>query len=421
MSSEQPNDRREDALAIVRALVDAGHVAYFAGGCVRDALLGQQPKDYDVATSATPDAVRRLFRRAQGVGQAFGVVLVRIGSSQIEVATFRADGNYSDGRRPDEVRFSDEIDDAKRRDFTINGLFFDPLADRVIDHVGGQADLAARVLRAIGDPAARFSEDYLRLLRAVRFAARLGLTIEPATRDAIVANAPKLARIAPERIATELRTMLTAPSRASAAALLDQLGLTDVLLRGLGAHDVPRRSDRLLARLNADASFPIALAAYLVGANALDGSAAHTLATPSVRRIDAELRRSLRLSNDELSAIRTILNVGVLLTSPQMPRVAAIKRYLAQPSADDGRRFATTLVDDSRLCPRAVELERAFSDAASGDVAPPPFVTGDDLQSMGFAPGPAFKVALDAAYDAQLEGTVTSPAEARSLARAKLT
>src|SRR5688572_13668746 len=207
--SDQPpeiHSTRQDALAVVQRLRGAGHVAYFAGGCVRDLLLGLEPKDYDVATDAPPDRVRELFKRTQAVGQAFGVILVRVGRSQVEVATFRTDGTYLDGRRPSEVRFTTAEEDARRRDFTINGLFLDPMEnDRIIDYVGGQEDLAARRLRAIGDPAARFGEDHLRLLRAVRFAARFSLEIAPATAMAIESKASSLKGISPERIAEELR------------------------------------------------------------------------------------------------------------------------------------------------------------------------------------------------------------------------
>src|SRR5688572_28207686 len=252
-----PPCRREDALAVVQRLRGAGHVAYFAGGCVRDLLLGLEPKDYDVATDAPPDRVRELFKRTQAVGQAFGVILVRVGRSQVEVATFRAEGKYLDGRRPSEVRYTTAEEDANRRDFTINGLFLDPMprapnaaasspspsegegkgegerpanppspgtpgegrgegsspnamtADsphgQVIDFVGGLRDLNDRTLRAIGDPLVRFAEDYLRLLRAVRFAARFSLTIDPATAGAIHKRASLLVGISPERIADELR------------------------------------------------------------------------------------------------------------------------------------------------------------------------------------------------------------------------
>src|SRR5882724_7855964 len=200
---------REDALVVLKRLREAGHVAYFAGGCVRDLLLGAEPKDFDVATDAPPSRVQELFRNTQAVGAAFGVILVRQGGSQIEVATFRADAGYDDGRHPSKVRFTTAEEDARRRDFTINGLFLDPVGGQVIDYVRGQDDLRAGVIRAIGNATERFEEDSLRLLRAVRFAARLGFEIEPGTAAAIKAHAPQLKRISPERIADELRVMLT--------------------------------------------------------------------------------------------------------------------------------------------------------------------------------------------------------------------
>src|SRR5687768_2488329 len=224
---------REDALAVVRRLRDAGHVAYFAGGCVRDALLGLEPKDYDVATDAPPDRVRELFPRTQAVGAAFGVILVRQGRSQIEVATFRKDLAYADGRRPEGVVFSTAEEDAKRRDFTINGMFFDPIEEKVIDYVGGQRDAVDRVLRAIGLADERFAEDHLRLLRAIRFAARFGLTIEPSTREAIARNVPHLVRITPERVAEELRLSLTPVTRGRAWDMIRQYGIDAVVFRFL--------------------------------------------------------------------------------------------------------------------------------------------------------------------------------------------
>jgi poly(A) polymerase len=229
----RPRSDRDDALAVVRRLREAGHVAYFAGGCVRDQLLGLTPKDYDVATDAPPQRVRELFTRTDAVGAAFGVILVRHRRSQIEVATFRTDLEYRDGRRPEGVRFATAEQDAQRRDFTINGLFFDPLEDRVIDYVGGQADLEARVVRAIGEPDRRFEEDHLRLLRAVRFATRFRFKIDPATEDAIVRHAAQLARISPERIAEELLLILAPPGRTLAWALLEKYHLSAVVFRFL--------------------------------------------------------------------------------------------------------------------------------------------------------------------------------------------
>ncbi|MEI8197059.1 MAG: CCA tRNA nucleotidyltransferase, partial [Phycisphaerae bacterium] len=215
----------EFATTIVRRLQQAGHTAYFAGGCVRDQLLGRTPADFDVATSAHPEQVMTLFGRAQQVGVSFGVVLVRQKHQTVEVATFRTDGQYSDGRRPDNVQFTTAEVDAQRRDFTCNGLFFDPIAHQLHDFVGGQADIQARILRAIGRPEQRFAEDYLRMLRAPRFAAKLGFEIEPVTLQAIRIGAPNIRLISKERIGEELRMMLAHPARVRAAELLVATGL----------------------------------------------------------------------------------------------------------------------------------------------------------------------------------------------------
>ncbi|MGL4549960.1 MAG: CCA tRNA nucleotidyltransferase, partial [Gemmataceae bacterium] len=247
-----PKSEREFAVEVVRALQAAGHDALFAGGCVRDELLGHEPADYDVATAALPDDVIALFRRTVAVGAAFGVVEV-LGPRpfKVQVATFRRDGNYSDARRPDDVVFSTAEEDAKRRDFTINGMFLDPLAGRVIDFVGGRADLDAKVLRAIGDPAARFREDRLRLLRAVRMAARFGLSIDPDTRAAVQRMAAAVGDgVSAERVAEEFRKMLTDPNRVRAMRLLLELGLAAAvlpeLLPMLGLPQGPPRPDAVL-------------------------------------------------------------------------------------------------------------------------------------------------------------------------------
>ncbi|HXE52477.1 MAG TPA: CCA tRNA nucleotidyltransferase, partial [Tepidisphaeraceae bacterium] len=224
----RPKSTREDARAVVHRLRKAGHVAYLAGGCVRDLLLGLQPKDYDVATDAPPSRVRDLFSNTQAVGAAFGVILVRHRRSQIEVATFRAESGYQDGRHPSQVRFTTAQEDAQRRDFTINGLFLDPENNQVIDYVGGQDDLKARRIRAIGEPSHRFDEDSLRLLRAVRFSARFDFPIEPVTAAAIITHAAQLKRISPERIADELRLMLTPATRTSAWKILWDLKLVHI-------------------------------------------------------------------------------------------------------------------------------------------------------------------------------------------------
>ena len=336
----RPACTRDDATAVVRALRDAGHVAYFAGGCVRDLLLGHAPKDYDVATDAPPQRVRQLFRNTQAVGAAFGVILVRHGRSVVEVATFRTDGTYTDGRRPDTVTFATAEEDAKRRDFTINGLFMDPLdGDRVIDHVGGQADLSAGVIRAIGNPDERFAEDHLRLLRAVRFAARLGFRIDHPTQVAVVAHAVELRRIQPERIADELRRMLAGPNRPRAWTMLEWLGLNAQVFRHLPTDSppCPTNAESFVAGLAEPTSFGAVLAAAALEcrwrwAGQL-GDIRPWLTKGEVGRVVRATRQGLRISNDESADLEgTLLGAGAMLADPE-PGVAGKKRFLATPTA----------------------------------------------------------------------------------------
>lgn len=414
-----PPDRREDAEDVVRALRRAGHIAYFAGGCVRDELLGLVPKDYDVATDAPPDRVRTLFPRTQAVGAAFGVILVRHGRSIIEVATFRADEQYLDGRRPSGVRFTTAEEDAKRRDFTVNGLFLDPLdGDRVIDHVGGQADLAAKVLRAIGEPKHRFGEDYLRMLRAARFAARFELTIELQTRQAIVDHADRLAQISPERINDELQRMLTPPSRLRAWDLLWDLRLIPVIFRFLPERAAgPNDRAMLFPRLAVGASIspPLALAAaglcYRRQASA-QRLTRELLVSKEVATLARALRRALRLSNDDDDGVANVLRVHQLLADAEPP-VAVMKRFLAQSCSGESRLLLDALAEvEPPLAERVTWLRARLAELEKTDYAPPPLVTGDDLVAAGAVPGPAFKPALARAYDEQLEGRLTDKSEA---------
>ena len=424
---------REAALAICRRLAEAGHVAYFAGGCVRDELLGLHPSDYDVATDATPDRVRDIFgpRRTQAVGQAFGVMLVKEGRQQIEVATFRTDGDYSDGRRPDSVRFTNAAEDAQRRDFTINGLFRDPLAqaadpndDGVIDHVGGKRDLADNLLRCIGRPRDRFGEDYLRMLRAVRFTARFDLEIHVETAKALIDLSPRLAAISPERVGEELRKMLLPPTRGRAWQLLWETRLIDVILRTIPGESTPgghRPITREAAKIDRPIGVGLALAATAGDWFLQSGLAPAKLFSPQIADAAAKgLRRSLRLSNDQTQAVADALFAEPLLR-PDPPSVATMKRFLARPGSRDARfllHVAGTLDDD--LQARVHWLESSFRQFDPARLAPDPLVTGDDLIQAGVAPGPSFKRALDAAYDAQLDGRATDQPAALAIAMASL-
>lgn len=405
------SEARESAMNVVDRLRGAGHVAYFAGGCVRDRLLGLTPKDYDVATDAEPGIVRKLFPHSQAVGAAFGVILVRFAGHQIEIATFRADGTYSDGRRPDAVRFTGAEEDAKRRDFTINGLFEDPLEGKVIDFVGGQADIAAKVLRAIGNPADRFAEDHLRLLRAVRFAARFDLSINPPTESAIKSLAPMIRRIAPERVGEEVRRMLTAPPpvRTRAWHLLRHLGLLPEILRFVPCADRPELP--VFEHLDGDhPSVALACAAML-----LEESEPNSLRDKKpITRSVAGLRQSLRLSNDESEAIEAILLNLATVLPPASPTLAAQRRLLGSPTGSDSLTLLEALATAGTPIPTLANL-RAL---APQDNAPPPLITGDDLVALGLSPGPQFKTVLAQIYDAQLEGRLTSRQAALEMASA---
>ncbi|WP_428938510.1 CCA tRNA nucleotidyltransferase [Fontivita pretiosa] len=409
-SSRPPCDRA-DALAVLKRLRDAGYVAYFAGGCVRDELLGIQPKDYDVATDAPPQRVRELFSNTQAVGAAFGVILVRYRRSVVEVATFRRDDVYLDGRRPSKVHFATAEEDAKRRDFTINGLFLDPIENRVIDYVGGLEDLKRRLIRAIGDPNRRFDEDYLRMLRAVRFAARFGFEIEPATAEAIRTHAARLKEISPERIAEELRLMLTGPTRNAAWRMLNEFGLADVIFRFAPPADA--NTDVFTKLGDEPAPFGLVLAAALVSRCA---DPARLFDPKAAKAAARAMRQALRISNDEQTElIETLIGVGLVLNPPP-PTLARKKRFLARPTAPLSRRLMRALAESGYRRQQILELEREFDALLKADYAPPPLITGDDLTAAGLQPGRLFKRLLDEVYDAQLEGRVQTREQALELA-----
>jgi poly(A) polymerase len=431
---------RDFAVRVVQRLRDAGYQALWAGGCVRDELLGHVPKDYDVASDACPEQVRRLFRRTIAVGMAFGVVEVLgppsdAGLLKVQVATFRSDVSYSDGRHPDQVVFSSPQEDAQRRDFTINGMFFDPLENKLIDYVGGQADLQARILRAIGDPAKRFNEDKLRMLRAARMATRFQLTIDPATADAIRAMAPQIEVVSAERIADELRKLLVDPQRARGVNLLLDLGLVEAVLpellpmKGLpqGPPGAPT-SDlwdhvlRVLDLLGPKPSFPLALAALLhdVGKPRTVGR------TPDRytfyyhehvgRRMASDICLRLKLSNDERERIEWLVEKHQFLCDVQTMRQSKVKVTLNHPGI---RELLALHRADALASGRSTEhvdyCEKLLREWTMIDLNPPPLVTGHDLTALGLEPGPLFKRLLDAVREAQLEGTITTPKQALEL------
>jgi len=409
------------ALRIIQRLQAAGHVAYLAGGCVRDRIMGRVPKDFDVATSARPEQVLGLFPRGQQVGAAFGVILVVERNPvageprlQVEVATFRSDGTYSDGRHPDSVRFTTAEEDARRRDFTCNGLFLDPLAKgeadggQVHDFVGGRADIERKILRAIGDPEARFREDHLRMLRAVRFAARLGFTIESATRAAMVRHAGEIKGISRERIGEELRMILAHPSRGRAVELLVEVGLMGHIWPLVPMLTVPRFSPPLVAGLPEAGGVGGANRALGLAAMALDYSAALPVQGDAER-----LQQAFALANEEREEIAWLWEKRPVLLDQARWTRATLKRLLADPRWGD----LQALFGAEVRGPLAEELAAWVQKLRGEGVAPVPLVTGDTLIKLGVVPGPRFKKWLEELYDRQLEGELHSAEEAVAVAQ----
>jgi len=411
---------------IVRRLHEGGHVAYLAGGCVRDALLGIEPKDYDVATDARPERVRELLPRSKYVGEAFGVVLVREGDQAIEVATFRAEAGYSDNRRPDQVHFTDAEHDAQRRDFTINGLFADPLetdpdtaGDRIIDYVGGRADLNGKLIRAIGDPTERFGEDYLRMLRAVRFASRLAFELERKTAAAIVPLAKYLGQISRERIGQEVQAILMSPRPAAGAKLMQQLKLDGPAL-GEESQDLPVPT---LEAIDEEATYATRLAAWMIDRHAEVNESTGERTFQSIAmfcrhgsgRPQKRWRNALCLSNDRRDELRHVLALVSMAEQWEKMRTSLRKRLLAEEHWPQ----ALVLLRGLRLGEPVAQLEVESQPLLAEGVAPEPLVSGDDLIGMGLEPGPDFRRLLDGVYDAQLEGRVRSRDEALAWLKAQ--
>ncbi|NQV26198.1 MAG: CCA tRNA nucleotidyltransferase [Rhodopirellula sp.] len=409
---------------MVRWLTDAGYTALWAGGCVRDLLIGREPKDYDVATNARPEQVREVFgkKRTLSVGESFGVIVVLGPGSagQVEVATFRTDGCYVDGRRPETVVFSSPEEDAQRRDFTINGMFYDPLQKKVMDFVGGEHDLAAGVLRAIGDPRARMEEDKLRTLRAVRFAATFDFTLDAATANAVLSMADQISVVSAERIAQELRRMLVDQHRQRAIELCRDVGLLLQILPELESvvADEDRWSQLVKSlRLLIEPTFALALAVLLAAAIEDQSSAADPGRDVAAANLAAKVGRRLKLSNHEIDDAGWLLKHRHSLDDASGLPLSPLKRVLAQ-------RLAADLIALIRV--RSLAKDQPPNDALFCDeylrttdrdvLDPPPLISGDDLIKAGFQPGPQFKDVLDQVRDAQLELKIATPAEALQMA-----
>lgn len=426
----------EGAERVVRRLREAGHTALLAGGCVRDLLRGDLPKDYDIATDAAPERVQALFERTLLVGQEFGVCRVLLDGLTYEVARFRRESGYSDGRHPDEVTFCGPAEDAERRDFTINAMFWDPVEERVLDYVGGRRDLADRLIRAVGEPEQRFREDHLRLLRAVRLAARLQFEIEPRTRAAIRALAPLVTRVSAERLQQELRIILTDRDPAGALRLMDGLGMLGVVfpeiedMKGCeqpeNYHpegDVFVHTMLAVEKLGPHPDFELALATLLHDVGKPPASReAGPKRFPEHCRIGAEMAedicRRLRLSNRETERIRWLVERHLYFRHATEMRESTLKRLFAEPGfcqlAELHRVDALASwgnLDDYNF------IMRRRRSIPEEEREPPRLVTGDDLIGMGYEPGPLFGKVLKRVRDAQLEGEVSTPEEARAMAR----
>ena len=434
-----PHSLEIAARGIVQRLHDAGHVALYAGGCVRDRLMGVEPHDYDIATDARPEQVQALFRRTVAVGAHFGVIVVLDGSYEFQVATFRNDGQYLDGRHPTTVSFSTPEQDAERRDFTINGLFFDPLTDRLIDYVGGQRDLDARVLRAIGHPADRIREDRLRMLRAVRFATTLGFDLDGATWRAVCENARHIREVSAERIREELMKILLSPRRVRGFDLLDESGLFRAILPEIEAlkgceqppqfhpeGDVFKHTRIMLDLLPAQVSGPLVLAVLF-----------HDIGKPGTFTTDPDGRIRfnghdrlgaamtervmirLRFSRAEIDATVEAVANHMVFKDVQQMRVAKLKRFLARPHMDDELELHRVDCTSSHgLLDNYEFLKAKREEFASEPLIPPPLITGRDLIALGMKPSPRFAEILEAVEIRQLEKTITTPEEALEFVKA---
>ena len=427
----------EQATRLVRRLREAGFEAYLAGGCVRDQLLDRAPKDYDIATSAPPEKVRLLFPETVPVGVQFGVVLVIDGGVAFEVATFRSDGKYLDGRHPVTVEFSTAEADARRRDFTINGLFFDPLAEVVIDYVGGQADLEAGVIRAIGDAAERIHEDRLRMIRAVRFAASFGFTIEPRTHAAIRANATAITSVAWERVGAEVVRILTGGAARRGFELLAETGLLEPILPEVAAlrgaqqspdyhpeGDVLTHTLLVLEQLPPGVSETLALGALLHDVAkplcAVEGEGRVTFHGHSERgaEIAAEICQRLRRPREVWERTAYLVRNHLRLAQAPEMRLATLKRMLREDGFPELLKLARLDALGSHGDLRLVEFcERKLAEFGAEAIRPTPFLRGRDLIIMGYQPGPRFSEMLGAVEAAQLEGEVRSRDEAEEWLR----
>jgi poly(A) polymerase len=385
------------ALQIVRLLREKGYQAFYAGGCVRDMLLGRRPKDYDVVTDAMPDQITKLFRRTLEIGAQFGVIMVLMDGKQVEVATFRTEYGYADGRHPDQVDFATAKEDAYRRDFTINGMFFDPVSRQIHDFVGGQEDIQRRILRTIGPARERFGEDYLRMLRAIRFAVRFDFAMEPNTWDAICELSGRITRISAERVASELEGILTHPNRKQGGQYLHSSGLLDSIFPGLDSQQVSYGLS-VMGFLPKNADWSLALAALFAG---LD-----------VQQVLDRVER-LKPSRSLVKQVAFLLKHRGQLADGDIP-LAQLKMLAAEP-------YFWDLFDLEKAIQKAqkgplaglTRIKRRLKDLKGKDITPRPLLDGHALMALGALPGPMVGRLSREMYIAQLSELISTEEQAR--------
>lgn len=435
---------KKRAADIIQRLRENGYDAYFAGGCVRDHLRGVEPKDFDIATSARPDDILRLYPDGNTIGAHFGVILVRHHKWDFEIATFRADSDSSDGRRPDHVTFTDAKEDAKRRDFTINGMFFDPVDEKIIDYVHGQIDLKKGIIRAIGNPEQRFSEDYLRLMRAIRFSTVLDFEIEADTWQALQQHASQITQISPERIRDELNRIWLSPRRVKGFDLLVESGLMQAIFPEImnlqGCEQPPQfhpegdvfTHTRLMLSLLPDEvdSLPLVLSVLF-----------HDIGKPATWTFDedndrirfnghdrigaemtADILRRLRYKNEIIDDTTIAVKNHMAFINVQVMRTAKLKRMMARPTFDDELELhRVDCLGSNGMLDNYQFMQGKGLEFAAEPLIPPPLINGKDLMNLGWKPSPDMGKALLQIQDLQLESSLNTREEALQWVKENLT
>ncbi len=432
-------DLKAAAYATINRLCEGGHTAYFAGGCVRDILIGIEPKDYDIATSATPDEIQAIFPHSNDIGAHFGVILVQADGFPFEIATFRHDGSYQDGRHPEQVTFTNAEEDAARRDFTINGLFQKPNNDEIIDYVEGIQDIEAKQLRAIGNPSKRFQEDALRLMRAIRFATSLNFTIEPTTWTAICEHADLLAQISAERIRDEFNLIITSANRAHGLDLLTESGLMRHIIPEIydliGCEQPPQwhpegdvytHTRIMLEMLASEPTKELALAvllhdigkpatySYDEGDDRIRFNGHDRVGSEMAQTICQRLKYSKQTTDDVCAMVANHMN----FMNVQNMRTAKVKRFMARTTFElEMELHRVDCASSNGFTENYDFLRSKEQEFAAQPLIPPPLINGNDLIAMGMSPGPEFSEILTQIQTAQLEETINSREQALDYAR----